>query len=397
MTTIADRSEAPPERPQWAVFTAVCAAYLAVSIGESILAPVFPVAAEELGLDLASGGIAFGLLAGSIAVGNVAGGYLLARRGPKTAILTALAVAGAGSLLAATAGSAVPFFAAQSLLGLGAGLFFAPGINVVGTVGGARRGLAMALFGVAFSAALTVAAVLASFGARVGWRLPFTVGAVLAGVAAAVVALSALPRRRLGPTGGQRKRLRDAIGLAAVVGSAGALVQYGTVAFFPAFAVESWDLSPGKAALALAVARLVSVPGKMITGHWADHLGTIPTARRVGAVLAVSGAWWTLVPGPEASVAAAVVFAAAASSVFPIANLLAFQGFGDRGPLLGTFRSVQMGIGALGSMAIGGVASVVGLRATLALSATVVPAGMLLLGRRARAEARALRAAEVGP
>jgi len=391
MTTIAGRAEAVGERPQWAVFTAVCAAYLAVSVGESILAPVFPAAAEELGLDVAHGGIAFGLLAGSIAVGNVAGGYVLARRGPKTAILAALCVAGIGSLLAATAGSALPFFGAQALLGLGAGLFFAPGINVVGTVGGARRGLAMALFGVAFSAALTVAAVLASLGARVGWRLPFSVGAVLATLAAVVVAGSSLPRRRVEPAGGVRKRLRDAIGLAAVVGSAGALVQYGTVAFFPAFAVDVWHLSPGKAALALAVARLVSVPGKMLTGHWADHLGAIPTARRVGAVLAVSGAWWTLAPGPEWSVAAAVVFAAGASSVFPIANLLAFQGFGDRGPLLGTYRSVQMGIGALGSLAIGGAASIVGLRATLAFSAIVVPAGMMLLGHRARAAARTAR------
>lgn len=385
------------ERPQWAVFMAVCTAYLAVSIGEAILAPVFPVVAEDLGFDVTRGGVAFGLLAGSIAFGNVAGGYLLARGGSKVATVVALATSAAGSLVAATAGAPLPFFISQVLLGLGAGLFFAPGINVVGTVGGSRRGLAMALFGVAFSAALTVAAVLASLGARVGWRLPFAVGAVVATVAAVVVSVSAMPPRQLGPAGGQRRRLRDAIGLAAAVGSAGALVQYGTVAFFPAFAVASWDLSPGAAALTLAVARLVSVPAKMLTGHWADRLGAVPAARRVGAVLALSGAWWTLVPSPRVAVVAAVIFAAGASSVFPIANLLAFEGFGDRGPLLGTFRSVQMGVGALGSLAIAGSASLVGLRATLAVSAVVVPAAMVLLGHRDRAARRAGRAVVVAP
>lgn len=376
---------AEAERPQWAVFTAVCAAYLATTIGESILAPVFPTVADELGFDVATAGLAFGLLAGSIAVGNVAGGYLMARRGPKPAVLASLAVVGIGSVAAATAGGLAIFLTAQVLLGLGSGLFFAPGINVVGTVGGSRRGLAMAMFGIAFSAGLTVAALLSSLGSQVSWRLPFVVSAALAGVAAVVVALSRLPGRRSGPAAGARRKIREAIGVAAGVGSVGALVQYGIVSFFPAFAVASWDLSPGAAAGILAAGRILSVPAKFLTGSWTDRFGAVAAARRVGVVLAVSGAWWTIVPGPEASVWAAVVFAAAASSIFPIANLLAFEGFGDRGPLLGTFRSVQLGVGALGGLAIGGAASLVELRPVLAVAAICVPGALLLFTHRSAA------------
>lgn len=368
--------------PQWAVFTAVCGAYVAVTIGESMLAPVFPAAASDLGLDLATAGFAFGLLTGSIAVGNVAGGYVLARRGSKTVVLAALLPATAGASLAATASSTVLFFAAQALLGLGSGLFFAPGINVVGTVGGPRRGFAMGLFGVAFSSGLAIAALLASIGAGVRWRLPFAVGAVMTALSVVVVALSKMPPRRFGPPGGERKRLRNAIGLAAGVGSVGSLTQYGTVSFIPVFAVSAWGLSAGSAALVLAASRVLSVPAKLVTGSWADRVGPRRSAARVGVVLAVAGAAWTLAPSVAVGAVPAVVFGASVSSVFPIANVLAFEGFGDRGPLLGTYRSAQMGIGAVGGAAIGGLASLVGLRPTLVVAAVTVPASLLLLVRR---------------
>jgi MFS transporter, DHA1 family, inner membrane transport protein len=372
-------------RPQWAAFVAVCAAYLSTTIGEAILAPAFPMAAEELGLDVADAGLLFGLLTASIAAGNIVGGYLLARRGPKPAIVFALVVTGAGALLAAISSSVGPFVAAQAMLGGGSGLFFAPGINTVGKLGGARRGYVMGLFGTAFSLGLAVAAVLAALGARVGWRLPFAVGAVTSLIAIAAVATASLPQRRPGPDGGQRKRLRDAVGVAAGVGSVGAMTQYGTVAFLPAFAVTAWHMHPGTAALVLAGARVLSVPAKMLTGEWADRYGAMGTARRLGLLLAATGAWWTLAPGPWVGAWAAVVFAATVSSIFPVANLLAFEGFGDRGPLLGTFRSVQMAVGAAGSAAIGGASAAIGLRPTLATVAVLVPLALVVLERRSRA------------
>src|SRR5690606_22079080 len=116
----------------WPAFSMVTAAYLAVTVSESILAPLFPIVAGQLGLDVGLAGVAFGLLTGAIAVGNLLGGYLLARLGSRPAILASLATAWAGCLVAATASGRAGFLVAQVLIGLGAGLFFAPGISAVG-------------------------------------------------------------------------------------------------------------------------------------------------------------------------------------------------------------------------------------------------------------------------
>lgn len=371
-----------PGRREWVAFGAVSLSYLSVTVGESVLAPVFPAAAEDLGLGLTTAGIAFSLLTISIAVGNLAGGYVVARRGPKVGVLASLVVTAVGALLAAAAPATGVFLAAQVLLGLGAGVFFAPAISAVGGIGGAgRRGLAMGLFGIAFSGGLTAAALLAAIGASVGWRAPFAVGGALSIAAFVAVALAAVPGRR--PPAGGRQRLRDAVGRTAAVGSAAAVSQYGTIAFLPTFAVVVWDVSAGRAALLLALARVLSVPAKLLAGHAADRVGPVRTVRVLGAALAITGALWTLVPERAWAVAPAVLFAATTSAVFPVANLLAYDAFGDRGPLLGTYRSVQMGVGAVASAAIGAAGSAWGLRPTLA-GTIAVPAALALGLRRAR-------------
>ncbi|HEX6570268.1 MAG TPA: MFS transporter, partial [Acidimicrobiales bacterium] len=130
---------AATERVPWAAVGATSAAYLAVTVGESVLAPLYPAAAEDLGLDLGGAGAALGLLTGSIAVASIAGGFLLARRGSKVGIVVALGLAAAGALLATVSGGVGAFLAAQVLLGLAAGTFFASGIHAVGTLGGPRR------------------------------------------------------------------------------------------------------------------------------------------------------------------------------------------------------------------------------------------------------------------
>ena len=369
-------------RVRWAAFGAISFAYLAVTIGESVLAPAFPLIADDFDLPDGAAGVSFGILTGSIAVANIGGGFLLARRGGRTGILVALAATAAGAAIAATAGGIAVFLAAQVLLGLGAGLFFAPGIHAIGVIAGAqRRGLAMGLFGVAFSAGLSAAALLGVLGDRTGWRVAFVVAGLVALSGLVAVLATDLPPRRSGPAGGVRLPLRAALGTAAGVGSAAACAQYGTVSYLPIFAVAAWDLSPGAAALVLACGRVLSVPAKTLAGHDADRRGAVATVRLLGAVLAASGVVWVLAPVSEIAVVAAIAFTATTSAVFPVANLLALSEFGDRGPLLGTYRSVQMGVGAAMTALIGLGAATIGLRPTLAAT-IAVPASLTLVGRR---------------
>jgi MFS family permease len=166
--------------------------------------------------------------------------------------------------------------------------------------------------------------------------------------------------------------------------------QYGTVAFLPAFAVSAWGLAPATAALLLGAARVLSVPAKLISGGSADQAGALRVARRLGLSLAVLGVWWTVVPNPAAAAWASVLFAAFVSGLGPLANLLAFEGFGRRGALVGVFRSAQVGLAAATSAAIGGLSSGVGLRPALAL-ASALPAVLLVVRR-----APAVRAGEPG-
>jgi predicted MFS family arabinose efflux permease len=369
-------------------FTAATVGYLAVTTGESLLAPVLPALRSELGLDLRGVGAALGLLSAAIAVGNLGGGALLARWGAKPGAVTGLAVSAAGGLATAASRGPATFLLAQALLGLGSGVFFASGLRAVGVLGGRRRrGLAMGMFGVAFSGGLALAALLAALAGVWGWRASFAAAAVLSLATSLAAVLAPLPGRPApggAPAGGGglRAGLRDLLGAPLLVGGVAAASQYGTVAFLPSFAVTAWDLSPAAAALLLAAARLLSVPAKLLSGNAAGQAGSFRIARRLGLVLGVLGVWWTLAPGPAALVAA-VAFAAFVSGLGPVANVLAFERYGGSGMLLGAFRSTQIGLAAAAGAAIGSASAVLGLRPVLAVAA-LLPLALLPLGRRRR-------------
>jgi MFS transporter, DHA1 family, inner membrane transport protein len=357
------------ERPRWGAFSLVCLAYLAVTVGEQVLSPVFPKAADEFGLTSADGGLAFGLLAGSIAVANLVGGVLLQRLGSARLVALSAAVTAAGSIVAAMAPSFGVLVAAQLLLGLGAGLFFPAGLQAVAILAGPRRkGFAMGIYGVAFSAGLTLAAVLGAVGAADEWRLAFWVSAGLALIAVAVSAsglrVTAAPR----PPGSPRVSVSHVLGLATAVGSVGAICQYGAIPFLTTFAVVEWGMAEASAALLLAIGRVVSIVAKLVGGASADRVGPRASVRRTGLVLVATGLAWVLLPAGIVTYGIAAIFAGTVSSLFPAANLLAVERFGQHGTALGAYRSVQVGIGAAAGALIGFVGDAVGLRPTLTIA-----------------------------
>lgn len=348
----------------------VISGYLAVTVAESILAPMFPSVTDELGIDLGTVGVAFGSLTGSIAVGNLVGGWTLARLGPKPALLASLLLAAIGSAASALATDGRAFVIAQTALGAGTGIFFAPGIHLIGRVTPTdRRGLAMGVFGVAFSLGLAVAAVLAALGAKTGWRVAFWTAAVTCLAGALMAAIASLPGHI--PSAPSGRRLGPALLIPVTVGSVGTVSQYGTVGFLALFAVSAWGMSAAAAALMIAVSRVISVPGKLVVGYGSDRWGASRTLTALAICLAATGILWTVVPGQAVAIPAAVIYAAAVSGLFPIANLLAYRDFGDQGAMLGVYRSAHIGLGALGAWVIGVAATDVGLGTTLRVSAAV--------------------------
>ncbi len=366
------------DAPRWGGFALACGAYLAASVGESLLSPIFPTTAGDLGLDLTLGGVAFGLLTGAIALANIAGGALLPRLGATRVIRLAALLSVGGALLAATARSFPQLAAAQVVLGAGSGLYFPAGIQAVGLLAGPRRkGFAMGMFGVAFSGGLTIAAVLAAFGAEHGWRLPFVVSAVLSTASALGTLGLRVPPVAPAPA---RARLGDVLGRPTAVGTIGSICQYGTVSFLTVFAVDEWGLTVAAAASLLAVGRALSIVAKLVTGASADRRGPLASARRTAAVLTAAGVGWSLLPGSPLTYALAAVFIGTVSSLFPIANVLAFERFGQQGGALGLYRSVQIALGAVATLLVGVLGDAVGLRPVLALT-TLAPLALFWICR----------------
>jgi predicted MFS family arabinose efflux permease len=352
-------------RPRWGAFGLVCLAYLGVTVGEQALSPVMPEVAAEFGVTEGQSGFAFGVLAMSIAAANLVGGAVLGRFGARALMLAGLAATTAGSVVAALAEGFAVVVAAQVLLGTGAGLYFPAGLQAVPTVAGSgRRGFAMGIYGVAFSAGLTIAAVLGALGAANGWRVAFWCAAALA--AAAFVATWPI---RLGSPSGAPVSMRFPVkaltGLPTVIGAVGAVCQYGAIPFLTTFAVAEWNLGAAQAAALLAVGRVLSIVAKVLSGASSDRRGPIVSAQATGLVVGLTGIGWVLLPGGWPAYSCAALFAGAVSSFFPIANTVAVDYFGSHGPALGAYRSAQIGIGAAAGWLIGRFGESFGLRPAL--------------------------------
>jgi predicted MFS family arabinose efflux permease len=370
-------------------FFTITGGYLAATTAESVLAPAFPLVARDLGLGTGWAGFALAVLSGAIALGNLGGGVILARRGARLGASLGLAVAAAGSFVTAASNGAGSLLGSLVVLGAGSGLFFASGLTAAASLAGyARRGLAIGVFGVAFSGGLALAGVLAAIGDAAGWRVAFVAAGGLASASAASIAVLRIPARPARSPDGPPPPAREAFTMPLAVGGVAAASQYGTVGFFPVFAVQAWQVSPATAALLVTAARIVSIPAKVLSGGAADRAGALRVAARLGLGLTALGLWWTLLPGPWLAAWAAVLFAVFVSGLGPVANVLALDGLEERPQLLGAFRASQIGIAAVTSALLGGAAELFGLRSTLAVAAAVIPGSLVVLGlaqaRRAR-------------
>ena len=364
-------------RPRWAAFALVCLAYLGVTVGEQALAPVMPEVAADFGITEGQSGLAFGLLALSIAAANLVGGALLGRFGARALMLAGLASTTTGSVVAALADGFAVVVAAQVLLGAGAGLYFPAGLQAVPVVAGSeRRGFAMGLYGVAFSAGLTIAAVLGALGAANGWRIVFWCAAALA--AAAFVATWPV---RLGPPSGAPVSMRfpakALTGLPTIIGAVGAVCQYGAIPFLTTFAVAEWGLGAARPRHCSPSGGSCRSSPRCYRGRAATGAVPIASAQITALVVGVTGTAWVLLPGGWPAYACAVLFAGAVSSFFPIANTVAVDYFGSHGPALGAYRSAQIGIGAAAGLLIGRFSESFGLRPAL-LAAVVSPFALVV-------------------
>jgi predicted MFS family arabinose efflux permease len=351
-----------------------------VTAGEALLSPAYPLLVRRLGLDVGTAGLAAGVLNVSIAVGAILGGFFLSHYGSQKGVLLGLTLSAAGGFLTAGSGTLDVLLVGQAIGGFGSGMFFASGLSAIGVIGGnARRGLAIAVFSLAFTTGVALAPTLVALAGAERWRIPFAVAASFSVVAAVSVSIWRIPGTA--QTADRAKAPRPPLkvmGVPLVVGGVAAISQYGTVFFLPLFAVTAWGLSPAAAAFLLVIARILSLPVKLLAGNASDNGGALRVAKRHSAIATLLGLWWTFAPGPELASWAAVLYVPILSTLGPLGNVLAYDEFGDRGSMLGIVRAGQIGLGAATASAIGLGAARVGLRPVL-IVAVMLPAAVLLL------------------
>jgi MFS family permease len=352
--------------------------YVAVTVGESILAPVLPIAAPEIGLDTAAGGRVLGVISLAAAVGNLAGGALLARADARVTSMVGAASSIAGCVVAAIAHGEGSFLAAHSLVGFGAGFYFAGGVFSVGMLSvPGRRGRAMGRYGIAYSLALALAAVLVATVGTSSWRAVYLISGSLAAVALVLLFFVELPGAQPIPRDELTGSVR-LLGAPVLVGGVAAMAQFGLVSYIPTYAVAEWSLTASAAAMLLFAGRVFSIPGKAVAGWMIDRFGAKTSARLTGMAIVATGLVWVLFPVVAVGAAASIVVAAAAGAMFPMANVVAVERFGDLGGLLGVFRSAQMAIAGVSVWGVGQAAAAIGLTAALAIGLLSLSAILLL-------------------
>ena len=292
-----------------------------------IVPPLLVEIATDLDISVAVAGQLATATFAAWAVMGISGGPLSDSFGRRPVALVSLAVLSISTLACAIAPNLETLLALRVLTGLGGG---AIPPNLVGSVADvispARRaravGALLGIQGIAAAVSVPLVAVLADFG---GWRLPFGVyGAVLvAGLAANWLWL---PRER-----GQRvrnwayfSRYKSLVSLrffrvAVAVNLTQRIAFWGSISFFAAYLINTFDLSVGFVALPLAIAAL----GQTLGNYAASYAANLRyRAAFIAAVTVVGGAFglalFSIEMGLWATVAVATVSSGLLSMTFPI-------------------------------------------------------------------------------
>lgn len=353
MTALGDRRAAGPlpARTDWPAVALLVATGVVAAAQLGKVPPLVAALQADLGISLVTVGWAMSVITLVSAVLGLAAGGLLGATGMKRALLAALAVTAAGSVLGALADGAPALLAARTLEGAGY-LVVTVACPALVAFNASDRGrpLALALWGCFVPAGLALANLAAPAVAALrpeaaeGWRLAFWAGA--AAVAATAVLVAATPMRQpvanpagpgphggagggagAGPPVGALARavvgdLRLALAHPPAMLVAGAFFWFaglhvGFLAMLPAFLIAETGLSPAAAGRIAAASALAYIPGSLAAG-WAMRRGLSPAGIGIAgyAALAVSAAaaLGGVLPVPAAAAAAIALSVAAGMS-----------------------------------------------------------------------------------
>lgn len=314
------RGAGPPGRRL--AFSYLFLVYLLAAASETFISPLFPLIREDLGLEVSDQAALIAVLTLCIGVANVGGGWVGSSWGDRQAIRLSGVLLAAGAAVSGVSNGIHLLFVGQGLSGLGVGLFFGPGLAIVGRMYIESRGRAIATYGLAYSLGLAVAAFSSNVGINL-WRSVFLVTAVLA-LGFAVSAPHLVEAEGPRPDGLLREAriyLRHpGYRMALVTGIAAGTTHYVVIGLTPQHFV---DRGTGLALVTglVGAGRLASVGGKFISGWGVDRIGGARTAVLLLASVVALGTAVVLFPG-QLGLWAVAPFVCVTAMLFPVSNAI---------------------------------------------------------------------------
>ena len=156
-----------------------------------IVAPLFPLIKDELGVSYAALGFAMTLFYGASALFQPVAGFVVDRLGARNMLMAGLGMMVAGIALVAVSGSYAALVAGMLLAGLGNSVFHPADFTILNArVEASRLGYAYSAHGMGGSSGYAAAPVFsASLGAAFGWHAALLAAAAIGAVVLAAVAL----------------------------------------------------------------------------------------------------------------------------------------------------------------------------------------------------------------
>jgi MFS family permease len=365
-------------------------AYFAVRFSQVIIGSVVPLVIEEFAVSRGTVGAVLTGMWVAYALLQLPSGVLADRFGEGSVVLAALGITAVATLGLAAAPT-VPILAAAAIgLGIGAGAYYNPATALLtrefdgigGAIGAHRIGGQVA--------GVLAPLVAAAAGVRYGWRAAIALGSLLAVVIAGVFlrehASTAPVRsdaslRELFDPGALlglliRPHTRNTTFMMTLV----EFVGLAAMAFLPAFLVEHYGFSIGRANLLFATFFAVSALSQPLGGRLSDRIGRDATATMQASAGVVG--YGALALGSTTLVAVpALVLAGVAMSTTPVLQSRMMDGLVDtnRGKGFGLFRTLYLLVSATGTAVVGVTADVGGWGVAFGLLAALLGAVLLSL------------------
>jgi len=319
-----------------------------------VVPPLVPALQRDLGMSLASAGMAVSIvtLVGAV-FGLLAGGWS-ERIGHARAFRIGILIMASAAALCAASDDAGTLLAARGLAGVGYLLVVVAGPSLMASTAEPRHhAFALSLWGTFVPAGIALAGTAASFAGGVEWRTIFAIDVILLALAL-IVAIAAVPqidvpgRARRGVSIGALR----AAGPLSVAFFCFALLFLALAGLLPAYLVEQRGMAAAEAGRVVAIATVFGIAGSLWAG-WMMRRGVSP-----GRLAAIGLVASTAIAALSFSAAAPVPLAVAGFAIsFALGGLVPAAAFASvplvaaEARAIGPINGLLAQAGSLGSLA----------------------------------------------